>query len=75
VADLEARQSRPYGKAHRLIQRQGQTRDDAMDAYGRHLIGPDDIVIINRIVSPKWDADGNLVRQDPRALVDGSPKA
>jgi hypothetical protein len=64
VADLEARQPRPYGRAHRLIQREEQTQDEALDAYGRELIGPDDMVIINRIVSPKWDADGNMIPQN-----------
>ena len=63
VADLEARQTEPLGKWHVLIQREGQTRDEVIDAYGRHLIGEHDHLIINRIVSPKRDADGNMVPQ------------
>jgi hypothetical protein len=53
VTDLEARKARPLGRAHRLIQHEGQTQDEAIDAYGRELIGPDEMLIINRIVSPK----------------------
>jgi len=61
VAELEARKARPFGKVHRLIQRQGQTRDEALDAYGRELIGPDDMVILNRIVAPRFNPDGSML--------------
>jgi hypothetical protein len=60
VADLEARQTVPFGQAHMLMQREGQTQDEAIDAYGRQLIGNNDLVIINRIVSPK-DAEGKMI--------------
>jgi hypothetical protein len=61
VADLEARQTVPLGKGHMLIQREGQTQDEVIDAYGRHLIGKTDRVIINRIVSPRFNSDGSML--------------
>jgi hypothetical protein len=44
---------------HQVIVREGQTRDKALDAYGRNLIGADDILIVNRIIS--------AARPDPAA--------
>ena len=61
VADLEARQTTPPGKWHMLIQRIGQTQDEAIDAYGRHLIGEHDHLIINRIVAPRFNAGGSML--------------
>jgi hypothetical protein len=52
-----------------LIQHEWQTQDEAIDAYGRHLIGEHDRIIINRIVSPKWDAEGNIILQDGKASM------
>jgi hypothetical protein len=50
VADLEAKTKAPYPRTHRIIQRIGETRDQALDAYGRDCIGEGDLVIVNRIV-------------------------
>ena len=61
VADLEARQTAPLGKWHRLIQREGQTQEEAIDAYGRHLIGEHDHLIINSIVAPRFNPDGSML--------------
>jgi hypothetical protein len=49
------------GKWHRVTQREDQTQDEAIDGYGRHLTAESDHVIINRIVSLKWDAAGNMI--------------
>ena len=46
---------------HSVVQGIGQTRDEALDEYGREKIGENDGVIINRIVAPVTDADGNLI--------------
>ena len=61
VADLEARQEKPFGAVHRLIQHEGQSRDEAIDAYGRERIGSDDLLIIRRIVSPRFNPDGSML--------------
>ncbi len=52
VADLEAKRTPPFGRTHSIIQRVGHTQDEAIDAYGRALIGEDDLLIINVIVAP-----------------------
>ncbi len=52
LADLEAKHARPFGRAHSIIQHSGQTKDEAIDAYGRASIGEDDLLIINVIVAP-----------------------
>ncbi len=52
VAGLEAKQAVPCGKVHRIIQNLGQTRDEALDEYGRDKIGPDDFVIVRHFVTP-----------------------
>jgi hypothetical protein len=44
-----------------LIQREDQTQDEAIDAYGRDLIGENDRVIIHRIVSPRFNPDGSML--------------
>lgn len=47
---LETRTKAATGVWHRIIQEAGQTQDQALDAYGRDKIGPDDNVIIRRII-------------------------
>ena len=50
-----------YDKVHHIICRNGNTVDQAEDAYGRDKIGPRDFVIIRTFVSPRFDADGNMI--------------
>jgi hypothetical protein len=59
VTDLEARQKPDIGRWHNLIQRADQTQEEALDAYGRHLIGEHDRLIINRTVAPRFNPDGS----------------
>ena len=49
VERLEAVRA-PVKRWHRIIQRLGETRDEAFDRYGRNLIGADDGVILRVIV-------------------------
>jgi hypothetical protein len=56
VEGLEARTKPLFERVHRIIQHVGETRDQALDAYGRHLIGENDLLIVNVIVSPCSDA-------------------
>ena len=42
-------------------------RDAALDAYGRDLIGPDDMLIERIGVTPKFDENGKLIpRHQPQ---------
>lgn len=41
-----------YDKVHRIISKVGQTKDQALDDYGRDKIGPNDFVVIRTFVSP-----------------------
>ena len=51
VAQLEAKRTPPFGRAHLIIQRSEQTRGQAIDAYGRDQIGENDLLPINHIVA------------------------
>lgn len=46
------------GKSHRVICRIGQSKDDALDEYGRDKVGPDDFVIVRHFVTPTKTAEG-----------------
>lgn len=51
-----------YGKPwHQVTVREGQSLADAVHAYGIEKIGEYDNLIINRIVSPKFDEQGILI--------------
>lgn len=52
----------PYAKPwHRVTVREGQSLADAVRALGTEKIGEHDNLIVNRIVSPKLDEQGNLI--------------
>ena len=46
---------------HQVIVREGQSLADAVRAYGTERIGEHDNLIIHRIVSPKFDEQGNII--------------
>ena len=46
---------------HRVIVHEGQSLADAIRAYGIDRIGEHDNLLVNRIVSPKFDAQGAIV--------------
>lgn len=48
----------PRPRHSHLIVIDGLTRDQAFEAYGRHRIEPDDIVIFQTLVGPKPCPDG-----------------
>ncbi len=50
-----------FDKAHQVICRVGQTKEQALDAYGRDKIGPTDFVIMRVLVSPRFDGEGNMI--------------
>jgi hypothetical protein len=50
VSHLEAKEAPPPRRVHSIIQHIGQTQDDALDAYGRDLVGEGDMLIVTRIV-------------------------
>jgi hypothetical protein len=59
IARAEAR-SRPFKpvKVHLLGRSEDETDDSAIDAYGRHLIGPEDEIVMLVGVKPKpWPDD------------------
>ena len=50
VVALEGRAGSGFETAHRVVCRQGQTPDHALDLYGRERIGPNDLVIMRVMV-------------------------
>jgi hypothetical protein len=50
---LESAGRSGWRKVHRVLQQLGQDQDAALDDYGRDRIGPDDLVIVRRIVAPE----------------------
>ena len=46
---------------HQVVQQVGQTWDEALDAYGRDRIGPDDGIIQRELVRPQFDAQGRII--------------
>ena len=69
VSDLEAAAGAgdpSYGKPwHRVIVREGQSLADAVRAYGIEKIGEHDNLIVHRIVTPKFDEQGNMIPLQP----------
>lgn len=59
LAALEAVKDTGWGVVHRIIERIGQSEDEALDAYGGDKIGADDQIIVRRIVAPKLQEAGN----------------
>ena len=52
-----------FGKPwHQVIVREGQSLADAVRAYGIEKIGEHDNLIVWRLVSPKFDEQGNMIR-------------
>lgn len=49
---------------HQVVVQVGQSNADAVRAYGLDRIGENDNVMFLVMVEPKWDADGNMIRQD-----------
>jgi len=49
-------------KWHDVVAKDDQTEDEALNAYGREKIGPNDSVIIFRSVTPRFDEDGKMIR-------------
>ena len=58
LAALEAVKAAASGVWHRIVQEVGQTRDEALDAYGRDRIGAGENLIIRRIVDPASKHEG-----------------
>lgn len=56
---MEAVKNTGWRVVHRIIQRIGQSEDEALDAYGRDKIGAGDQIIVRRIVAPKLREAGN----------------
>lgn len=65
LAALEGFSRAGWKKIHRVIQEIGQSRDEAVAAAGI-VVGPNDLLIVQKLVAPKHDADGNLVSQFPK---------
>ena len=50
-----------FDGVHRILCKDGQTENEAREAYGRDKIGTRDFVIIRSIVAPHFDAAGNMI--------------
>ena len=50
-----------FENVHRIIGTLGQTQEQALDAYGRDKIGPKDFVVVRTFVTPRFDANGNMI--------------
>ena len=69
MRELEKRVDRLEAKArplessrwHMVTKQEGQSDDDAIDAFGREKIGADDTVIFLVPVSPRFDAEGKMI--------------
>ncbi len=65
----------PVERWHDIVQRGNQTLEEAIDAYGRDKIGPDDGMIVWRTTTPRFDADGNKIsfrnppESEPRSSI------
>ena len=53
IAALEAKAPKNWSPWHRIVQMPEQTLDQAIDAYGRDRIGPDDNMVVWTVVDPK----------------------
>lgn len=59
---LEGKSSPPsVERWHHVVQTGEQTQEEAIDAYGRDKVGPDDGMIVFKSVTPRFDADGNMI--------------
>lgn len=47
-----------FEKAHRILCNIGQTKDEALDAYGRDKIGSNDLVVVRTFISPAYLGKG-----------------
>ncbi len=66
VAGLEAQSPTHLRKVHIVPQtKEYATADEALDAYGRHLIGPDDRVIMLVSMTPEREEECRRSRQGP----------
>ena len=63
VATLESRSPTTMAEAH-IVGRTKEfaTDDEALDAYGRHHIGPDDMVIMLVPISPEREEESRRAR-------------
>ena len=59
--DQEAAADAPPTRWHRVIQQVGQSEEEAIDAYGRDRIGPNDRILIHELVLPQFDANGSII--------------
>ena len=55
VNALESRAHSGGYEYHRVIQHDGQSRDEALDAYGRDRLGPDGFAVLRVIVFAPGD--------------------
>ncbi len=53
--------TRQYDNYHQLVAREGQSSDSAIDEYGRNKIGPNDFIVVHKIVTPRFDENGDMV--------------
>lgn len=58
LAALECATPLGVERWHRVIQRVGQSRDEALDQYGRDKIGDRDGVIVRQIARPATRKEG-----------------
>jgi hypothetical protein len=59
-----------YGKPwHQVIVHEGESLADAVRAYGIEKLGEHDNLLVIRIVSPKFDEQGNIIPLRPRRDV------
>lgn len=56
-----------WEKAHRVVQRSGQSESEAIDTYGRDRLGPHDLLVIRKIVTPTPRAAGS---SDPALSIE-----
>lgn len=59
VKALENRGGSAFYPYHRIVQGVGQTQDEALEAYGRDKIGPNDNLVIRRLVQPEGRTENN----------------
>lgn len=52
LAALEIQAAPPAGTWHQIIVRQGQTKDEAIDEYGREKVSTEASFIIFRVILP-----------------------
>lgn len=72
LAALETATRTAWDRVHHIQFHEGDTdaeteanKQAAVAAYGRDLIAPNDLTILVKFVSPKWDANGNRIYRTP----------